>query len=600
MKPETKKRRLLELYDKANLADKAYHQEDSPIMSDQEYDRLKKRIEKFENDLGLPCREKVGHEAKEGFKKHKHLSPMLSLKNIQSKEELIKFNSRMKKHIKHKTLAYYVDPKVDGVAVSITYQKGILSSASTRGDGKIGEDVTENIKFVRGVPKEIEKPYKFPSLIEIRGEVFISKKDFEWLNERQEKQFANPRNAAAGSLRQLNPEKTKDRRLQFMPHGFGYIEGQWIRWHGDRIRELEKGGFLENQWAMSKKHHVLKGPYLSYEYSPEAIHEYIQWMELNRGNLPFEADGVVVRVDRQDIQDRSGQTLSYPRWAMAYKFTSQSAWTRLERIDIQISKAGVLTPVARLAPINLDGSEISNANLYNESYIKSLDLREGDKVEIFKAGGIIPKIIRPSLSERPNNSIPFKFPKKCPICSTKVEQENLVHRCSNPVCNSQVLEKVKCFISKDAMDIEGIGAKAIEDLVQSGMVKNPMDIFDLENRFGDQLAKRPGWGDAKASRLFKTLKNKKNIPLNRLIYSLGIPNIGKGAAEKLANTFGTWNSFKKAMKESQDHNGFMFKFIVSIDGLGKKIAESLALSFSKLEKEGFIQKLEKRMDCCGE
>ncbi len=563
-------------------ADAAYYQADAPEMDDAAYDSLKARnlaIEARFPDLvrGDSPSKRVGAAPVSGFGKIRHEVPMLSLGNAFSDEDVLDFDARVRKFLSLDTaVAYTAEPKIDGLSLSIRYENGALKYAATRGDGEVGEDVTANALHVSGIPHHIDNA---PEILEVRGEVYMEHAAFEALNARQlkagEKPFSNPRNAAAGSLRQLDARITATRPLAFFAYAWGALSDPLAKTQKGAIERLAEMGFATN-------------PLTKLCDSPESLITQYKEIERQRATLGYDIDGVVYKVNDLALQARLGMRSTTPRWAIAHKFPAETAWTRLEAIDIQVGRTGALSPVARLHPVTVGGVVVSNATLHNEDYIKGLDskgapiregrdIREGDWVEVYRAGDVIPKIRDVDLSKRENPQA-YTFPKVCPICGSDAVREpgEAVARCTGEFsCAAQRLEKLKHFVSRQAFDIDGLGAKQVEAFVELGWVVEPADIFTLQARHGAALAKREGWGETSARNLFAAIEARRTIPLNRLIFALGIRHVGENSAMLLARTYQSWDAFQAAMIAAQPHEGAAWEELNGIDGVGEVMAASV-------------------------
>ena len=487
-------------------ADKAYHQDDAPVLSDADYDAFKRRNAALEARFPDLKRsdspsESVGAAPAEGFSKVTHEVAMLSLGNAFTAEDVEDFDARVRKYLgmaEDARLTYTAEPKIDGLSLSLRYENGRLTQAATRGDGSVGENVTANARTISDIPHSIEGA---PKMLEVRGEVYMSHVDFEALNERQKetgsKVFANPRNAAAGSLRQLDPEITRARPLKFFAYAWGAVSEPLAEGQFKAILSLKEFGFSTNPLTR-----ICDGP-------AELLEQYAR-IEEKRSTLGYDIDGVVYKVDALDLQRRLGFRSTTPRWAVAHKFPAELAWTRLEAIDIQVGRTGALSPVARLSPVTVGGVVVSNATLHNADYIAGFDnkgapirdgkdIRVGDWVQVYRAGDVIPKVADVDLAKRPADSKPFVFPTTCPECGSVAEREegDAVHRCTGGlICPAQVAEKLKHFVSRAAFDIEGLGAKQVEQFYADGWITEPHDIFTLRDRYGSgvqQLKNRDGW-----------------------------------------------------------------------------------------------------------
>ncbi|PZX19917.1 DNA ligase (NAD+) [Palleronia aestuarii] len=550
--------RLTDLLDAANVA---YHSEDDPILDDAAYDAAKRRIGAIESRFPDLKRsdsptERVGAPASATFSKITHARRMLSLGNAFSEEDVADFARSVRAYLgldADAPLEIVAEPKIDGLSLSLRYEEGRLVQAATRGDGLVGENVTANALCVDDIPERVEGA---PELMEVRGEVYMTHADFAALNARQseagQKVFANPRNAAAGSLRQLDAGITASRPLRFFAYAWGELSAPLAETQMGSIERLEALGFTTNPLT---------------EVCPtiEAMLALYARIEAQRAMLGYDIDGVVYKVNDLALQRRLGTRSTTPRWAIAHKFPAELAWTRLERIEIQVGRTGALSPVARLAPVTVGGVVVSNATLHNEDYIagrdasgqpirEGRDIREGDWVQVYRAGDVIPKIADVDLTRRPDGADPFAFPEICPECGSAAEREpgDSVRRCSGGLtCPAQAVEKLKHFVSRAAFDIEGLGAKLVEEFHREGWIAEPSDIFTLEARHGDDteapLKDREGWGAQSARNLFAAIDRKRSIPLDRVIFSLGIRHVGEVVSADLARHYGDWASLIEAV-----------------------------------------------------
>ncbi|WP_109464750.1 NAD-dependent DNA ligase LigA [Albibacillus kandeliae] len=549
--------RLAELLGAANLA---YHTEDAPELSDAEYDRLKRRnaaIEARFPDLKLDesPSDQVGARPAEGFAKVTHAVRMMSLGNAFEDEDIAGFDTGIRKYLglsADAPLAFTSEPKIDGLSLSLRYEGGKLVQAATRGDGSVGENVTANARTISDIPAELQGA---PEILEVRGEVYMSHADFAALNARQEaagdKTFANPRNAAAGSLRQLDSEITRARPLRFFAYAWGEVSEQLAETQMGAIVRLHELGFETN-------------PLTERCSRPAEMLAHYRAIEAQRATLGYDIDGVVYKVDDLALQGRLGFRSTTPRWAIAHKFPAELAWTRLEAIDIQVGRTGALSPVARLTPVTVGGVVVSNATLHNEDYIAGRDakggeirggkdIRIGDWVQVYRAGDVIPKVADVDLSKRPEDSAPYEFPHLCPECGSEAirEEGDAVRRCSGGlICPAQAVEKLKHFVSRAAFDIEGLGAKQVEQFYADGWIREPAEIFTLQERYGSgvqQLKNREGWGDKSASNLFAAIDEQRSIAMARFLFALGIRHVGEVAARDLALHYGSWEALTAAL-----------------------------------------------------
>ncbi len=582
-------------------ADIAYHQNDAPEISDVEYDALKQRNTALEMAFPDLVREdspskKIGAPVRSGFGKIKHIVPMLSLGNAFSDADVIEFDKRIRKFLSisdDQPLAYTAEPKIDGLSLALRYENGALVSAVTRGDGETGEEVTQNAKTITDIPHKISGA---PEILEVRGEVYMSHKDFEALNTVQsakgDKKFANPRNAAAGSLRQLDSSITAKRPLAFFAYAWGDISEPLADTQIESIKRLGKLGFSIN-------------PLTKLCQSPDEIIEHYKNIEVQRATLGYDIDGVVYKVNDLALQARLGFRSNTPRWAIAHKFPAETATTLVEAIEIQVGRTGALSPVAHLAPVTVGGVVVARATLHNEDYIKGIDsngqpirkggdIRVGDLVEIYRAGDVIPKIRE--VIKRGDGPV-FQFPKTCPICGSDAIREagEAVARCSGGFsCAAQRIEKLKHFVSRNAFDIDGLGAKQVEVFAQDGWISEPADIFTLQERFGSgvqQLKNREGWGEKSAQKLFDAINERRNIPLNRLLFGLGIRHVGESSAMTLARFYGDWPGFETAMMAAQNHKGEAWETLNSIDGIGTVMAAALVDFFHEPRAKAIVDRL---------
>ncbi|MDD8024352.1 MAG: NAD-dependent DNA ligase LigA [Paracoccaceae bacterium] len=574
-------------------ANTAYHTLDAPEISDAEYDALKQRLSAIEArfpDLTRPDSptRKVGAAVAEGFGKITHEIRMLSLENGFSDEDITDFDDRVRSYLglaPDAPLPCTAEPKIDGLSLSLRYENGVLMQAATRGDGEVGENVTENARTIADIPQHLVDA---PAILEVRGEVYMSHADFASLNVRQaergEKPFANPRNAAAGSLRQLDARITAARPLRFFAYAWGALSEPLSDTQMGAINHLKTLGFQIN-------------PLTALCDGPQDLLAHYRQIEQARASLGYDIDGVVYKVNDLGLQRRLGFRSTTPRWAIAHKFPAELAWTRLEKIEIQVGRTGALSPVARLAPVTVGGVVVSNATLHNEDYIAGRDskgaeirggkdIREGDWVQVYRAGDVIPKVADVDLARRPAHAQPFEFPHKCPECGSDAirEEGDAVRRCTGGlICPAQAVEKLKHFVSRGAFDIEGLGAKQVEALYKDGWVREPADIFTLQARYGSgmkQLKNREGWGEKSAQNLFDAIEEKRKIPLARFIFALGLRHVGESTAQLLATQFGTWERLAELVAQADGGDGPAWQDLLAIDGVGETTARSLIASLN--------------------
>ena len=570
-----KKKEIYKKYiEKINLIikfNKFYFEKSAPIVSDKEYDELKKEITNLEKEYNFLKSKKspseiVGHKPSKNFKKALHRIPMLSLANAFSEEDLKNFEKKIINFLSKKNdykISYSAEPKIDGISASLTYKKGILIRGLSRGDGKEGEDITSNLNTIADIPKNISSR-DFPEEIDIRGEVFIQNSDFENLKDK----FANPRNAASGSLRQKNPEDTKKIPLKFIAYTFGFEKGLKVYNQFDYLNKLGEWGFKTN--PLNKLISGVKN----------LITNYIE-IEKKRANLDFDIDGIVYKINDFALQKRLGNVANAPRWAIAHKFSSNKAVSEIKDIEIQIGRTGALTPVAKIKPINIGGVVVSNATLHNEDEIIRKDIRVGDIVTVERAGDVIPHVVSVEVSKRKKKSKKFIFPKKCPCGFDTIKEFNkvtkkfdAVRRCPDRgfECNKIAKEKLKHFVSKEAFNIDGFGKKIVENFWELNLIKLPQDIFKLDY---NRIEKLDGWGKLSTDNLKYSIDVKKKISLERFIYSLGIRHIGLENAKLLARNFGSFQKFKTLSKKNN------YNDLLNIDGMGETQLVSIKNFFSK-------------------
>jgi len=523
-----------------------YHVMDDPEIPDAEYDRMLRELRALEEkhpDLVVPesPTQRVGGAPIAVFAEVRHRKPMLSLDNAFSREEVLAFDRRVRERLKTDgEIDYCCEPKLDGLAVSLTYRDGTLAIAATRGDGAVGEDVTHNIRTIKSVPLRLTG-HSLPELLEVRGEVFMSKAGFQEMNRRAaeqgEKSFVNPRNAAAGSLRQLDPRLTAKRPLEIFFYGAGLIEGQQLPpCHSLVLEQLRAWGL-----RTSPETRVVRGV--------EALFAYYEDIGKRRATLRYQIDGVVYKVDSREQQDALGFVARAPRWAVAHKFPAEEEMTRVRDIEWQVGRTGALTPVARLEPVFVGGATVSNATLHNIDELLRKDVRIGDTVVLRRAGDVIPEVVGVIKERRPARTSPVHLPKKCPICGSDVERQEgeAIARCTGTlVCPAQLKESLRHFASRRALNIDGLGSKLIEQLVDAGMVKNPGDLYRLTVT---ELARMERMGERSAGKLVESLQRSKQTTLGRFLYALGIRDVGEATADALANHFRTLAAIQGASVE---------------------------------------------------
>ena len=549
--------------------DKLYHQESEPIISDADYDRLKHEIIKIEKEnkflkSEISPSKKVGYKPSKSFVKYTHKARMLSLSNAFDKADLENFEKKILNYLNTKiNLEYSVEPKIDGISASLTYINNKLEIGVSRGDGLVGEIITDNLKTIKDIPQKIESK-DFPENIEIRGEVFITKKNFSKLKDK----FANARNAASGSLRQKDSNETKKIPLNFVAYTYGYIKKNNFNSQSEFLFKLKKWGF-----KIKKENKIKK--------SIEELLEYHKKFELKRFSLDYDVDGLVYKVNDISLQNRLGYTSNSPRWAIAHKFSADSSYTKILNIEIQIGRTGALTPVAKVQKVNIGGVLVSNATLHNEDEIARKDIRIGDVVKIERAGDVIPHVIEVDITKRKKNLKKFSFPLKCPSCGSKTIKEynqttkkyDAVRRCTNESydCEKIAIEKLKHFISKDALNIDGLGKKVIEKFWELHLIKKPQDIFNLNY---DKIEKLDGWGKLSTNNLKSSIQVSKNTSLQKLIYSLGIRHIGIENAKLISENVKSLKSFIDIISDDKINK------LLNIDGIGQTQINSLKNFFS--------------------
>lgn len=587
-------------------ANRAYHTEDAPEITDADYDSLKRRNAAIEARFPRLKRsdsptDVVGGDLAEGFGKVPHRVRMLSLENAFSSEDVIEFESRLRRFLNlpdTAPLMMTAEPKIDGLSLSLRYEGGVLVQAATRGDGETGEDVTANARTIGDIPARVTGA---PAVMEVRGEVYMSHADFAALNERQaargDKTFANPRNAAAGSLRQLDASITAARPLRFFAYSWGEVSEPLAVTQSGALARLAALGFPVNPLTVLCP-------------TTAEILAHYRRIEDGRATLGYDIDGVVYKVDDLDLQRRLGFRSATPRWAIAHKFAAETAWTRLVAIDIQVGRTGALSPVARLQPVTVGGVVVSNATLHNEDYIagrastgeairEGRDIRVGDWVKVYRAGDVIPKIADVDLARREPGTVPFVFPDRCPQCGSEAVREpgDAVRRCTGGmICPAQAIEKLKHFVSRHAFDIEGLGARQIEMFFADPVlpIREPADIFTLAERDAANVAKlknRDGFGEKSVKNLFQAIEDKRKIPLARLIFALGIRHVGETGSALLARHYGTWAAFERAMTAAEVGAGPEWAELTSIDGVGDVLAASVVTTFHQEAERLSIDRL---------
>ena len=560
--------------------DRHYHVEDAPVILDAEYDALVRRnsaIEARFPDLARadsPSR-RVGAPPAAGFAKVSHSRPMLSLENAFGEDDIHAFFDRVRRFLNlgaDEAIEAVGEPKIDGLSVALRYEKGNFILGATRGDGTVGEDITHNLRNVMDLPKVLTG--QCPDILEVRGEVYMRKDEFAVLNQTRAKAgeaaFANPRNAAAGSLRQLDPSITATRPLHFFAYALGETSGTVGRTHWEFLDRLKSWGL-----AVNPRVRVCRGP-------NEAIELYNE-INQSRRDLAYEIDGVVFKVNRVDWQDRLGTVSRAPRWAVAYKFEAARAETVLRKIIIQVGRTGTLTPVAELEPVTVGGVVVKRATLHNEDEIARKDIREGDRVLIQRAGDVIPQVISVIKDKGTKRAKPYVFPERCPVCDSLAARDEgeVARRCTGGlVCPAQAVERLRHFVSRDAFDIEGLGTRHILAMWEDGLIARPGDIFRLRE-VSQKLLEREGWGERSAENLFAAIEDRRQIPLPRFIYALGIRQVGQSTARLLAKHYVSLDDWRQAMTAAQDADSEAYARLVAIDGIGPSVAADLLGFFAE-------------------
>jgi DNA ligase (NAD+) len=595
--------RIAELKTLIAQANRAYHTDDAPTISDEDYDAMKRELAALEGDTpdeDSPT-QKVGGPLAAGLSKITHRKPMLSLGNAFETSDVADFVRRVSE-ASHYT-AFVAEPKIDGLSLSLRYEHGCLVYAATRGDGETGEDVTANARTIDDIPQVI---YGAPDIMEVRGEVYMSHAEFNRINAAAAaagtKQFANPRNAAAGSMRQLDASITASRKLSFFAYSWGEMSDSIGVTQWDCVHKLSAMGFVTN-------------PLMDLLSDPpggmvNGLINYYQDIQEKRASLGYDIDGIVYKVDDLALQAELGFRSTTPRWAVAHKFPAERAWTRLDAIDIQVGRSGALTPVARLQPVTVGGVVVTNATLHNADYIAGrgndgavlrggADLRAGDLVEIYRAGDVIPKVGNVDLSQRPSGAVPFSFPTACPDCGAKVVADGSTMRCTGGLaCAAQARERLAHLVGRDALNIEGFGPAQIDFFWDNPdlTVREPADIFTLKARDVDGvLASTPGYGARSAQKLYDAIEVARTTELDRLIYGIGIRHVGESTAGLLAKHYGTWADFVAGGLALAGGSAFAADELKAIDGIGGAVITALAQTFRSDRELELIQDLARQL-----
>ena len=576
------KKKYLSKIQELEKHNKLYYDKSRPIISDSNYDRLKKDIIELENNNNFLINKKspslsVGSKPSKIFLKSKHRVKMLSLSNAFDYEDLINFEKKISNFLNLKVnnnFEYSVEPKIDGISASLTYKNNNLVLGLSRGDGIEGEIITENLKTIKDIPKII-KDKNFPKDIDIRGEVYIGKEDFEEIKDR----FANPRNAASGSLRQKDPNETKKIPLRFIAYTYGFSSDLNFTKQSEFLQLLKSWGFNINE-----QNKVINGV--------ENLVNNHKEFEKKRLDLDFDVDGLVYKINNLELQKRLGFVTNAPRWAIAHKFSADSSFSKILNIEVQVGRTGALTPVAKVKPVNIGGVVVSNATLHNEEEIIRKDIRIGDTVKVERAGDVIPHVLLVDFKKRPTNSKKFLFPKNCPSCGSKVikdfnkitKKHDAVQRCSSEgyKCEKIAIEKIKHFVSKEAFNIEGLGKRVVEQFWNLKFIKLPFDIFDLNYK---KIEKLDGWGKLSSKNLSESIEKSKNIELDKFIFALGIRHIGQENARLLSQYFLNIKNFSKLLKD------FNFNSLANLDGIGETQITSLKNFFLDQINLSVVKKL---------
>ncbi|MGF1475030.1 MAG: NAD-dependent DNA ligase LigA [Geminicoccaceae bacterium] len=579
--------------------DRRYHRDDAPVISDADYDRLRRRNEAIEEAFPHLKRadspsNRVGAAPAEAFAKVRHRLPMLSLDNAFDADDVAEFTQRVRRFLNlapDQRLDFVAEPKIDGLSASLRYEDGSFVQGATRGDGTEGEDVTANLRTLHDVPQRLSGG-DWPGILEVRGEVYIEQAEFEAINRDREAAglplFVNPRNMAAGGLRQLDPELTAKRKLRFFAYAWGEVEPPFAGSHFEVLEKLDAWGFRVNPGVIRAS-------------TTEDLVAYHERIERERATLPYNIDGVVYKIDRIDLQARLGVAGRAPRWAVAHKFAAEQAQTRIEDIQVQVGRTGALTPVAHLQPVTVGGVVVARATLHNQDYIADKDIRIGDTVIVQRAGDVIPQVVAVVEDARPDGTEPYQFPDTCPICgSLAVRPEGeAVRRCTGGlICAAQATERLRHVVSRDAFDIEGLGRLQIPQLFEAGLIKEPADLFHLtsdpEKR--QRLDELEGWGEKKITKLDASLKDRRTISLERFIYALGIRFIGDANARLLARHYGSFATWYEAMAKAAAGDEEAGAELTDIDGIGPKVAEAIYEFFAESHNIDSMNRLADELD----
>jgi DNA ligase (NAD+) len=578
MASEAIKKRVEKLREDIEYHNHLYYVLDQPEISDAQYDRLMKELEKLEEqhpEFRSPNSptQRVGATPLEAFKIVRHTFPMLSLANAFDESEAKDFDKRVKKFLGYSAeITYVAEPKLDGLAVELVYERGQFVVGSTRGDGVNGENITQNLRTIKTIPLQlIRKEIPAPERFEVRGEVIIQLKKFKELNRKREEMgeplFANPRNAAAGSVRQLDSKITAERPLEIYCYGVGEVRGRTFKTHSEILQTFPKWGLRTN-------------PNIQRCQNIDEVLEYYHKMNEKRETLPYEIDGIVIKVDRLDLQTRLGEISRSPRWALAFKFQPKQETTKILDIIVQVGRTGALTPVAVMEPVRVGGVEVSRATLHNQDEIDKKDVRVGDTVVIQRAGDVIPEVVQVITSKRKGTEKKFRMPSKCPVCGAEVIKEEAIHRCNGLDCPAQLKGRIKHFASKRAMDIEGLGVKLIDQLVNKGLIKDVADIYYINKQ---KLIELERMADKSAQNIIDAIEKSKTKPLSKFLYALGIRHVGETTAEDLACHFPRLDDFFRLSEED----------LMEVEGIGPEVAASVIQFFRDKKNKESIELLKK-------
>lgn len=578
MATEALKKRVENLREEIEYHNYRYYVLDQPEISDAQYDRMMRELERLEEEnpglrtMNSPT-QRVGAPPLESFEMVRHTLPMLSLANAFDENETREFDRRVKRFLDSPDeVAYVAEPKLDGLAVELVYEKGLLTVGSTRGDGIRGEDITQNVRTIKTIPLQlIRREIPVPERLEVRGEVIIQIDKFKELNQKREEAgeppFANPRNAAAGSVRQLDSKITRQRPLEIYFYGVGEVVGRGFKTHWEILQTFPKWGLRTN-------------PYVQRCENIEEVLHYYHEMNEKREHLPYEIDGIVIKVDRLDLQARLGEISRSPRWALAFKFAPKQETTRIMDIIVQVGRTGVLTPVAVMEPVRVGGVEVSRATLHNQDEIDRLNVKVGDTVVIQRAGDVIPEVVQVITSKRMGTEKEFKMPSKCPVCGAEVVKEEVIYRCIGLDCPAQLKGRIKHFASKRAMDIDGLGIRLIDQLVDKGLVKDVADLYYLKK---DELIALERMADKSAQNIIDAIEKSKTKPLGKFLFALGILHVGETTAEDLSRHFPGLADFFHLSRED----------LMRVEGIGPEVSASVVRFFKDKKNRESIERLKK-------